>query len=172
MIALFNKILFSITKYGAWVGMLFLLGAVLLTTTDVVLRKIDGQGIYGAIDLIQLMVMSAAYLSIPYTFISRAHVAVSIFTDMMPRRAVSLAQVLSMVLACGFMALIAYFGFLQTLQQIEYGDVSMIFGLPMVYYWTPLIFGSALSAVVTLHICAESLYSFITGRSGLAREVE
>lgn len=172
MIALFNKILFNITKYAAWIGMIFLLGAVLLTTTDVVLRKVDSAGIYGAIDLIQLMIMSAAYLSIPYTFMSRAHVAVSIFTDHMGRRAVSLSQALATILGFGFMMAVAYYGYLQAVQQIEYGDVSMIFGLPMVYYWAPLIFGSALSGIVTLHICVESLYSAITGRSGLAREVE
>jgi len=171
MIALFNKLLFAITKFVAWIGMIFLLCAVFLTTTDVVLRKLDGEGIYGAIDLIQLMVMSAAYLSIPYAFMNRSHVAVSLFTDHMPRRVASLTQVLAAVLGSGFMVSIAYFGHLQALQQIEYGDISMIFGMPMIYYWTPLVIGSVLSCIVTLHICVENLYTVVTGRSGLAEEV-
>jgi TRAP-type C4-dicarboxylate transport system permease small subunit len=170
MIALFNKSLFSVTKYAAWIGMLFLIGAVFLTTWDVVVRKVDGEGVYGAIDLIQLMVMSAAYLSIPYAFMNRSHVAVSLFTDHFGRRGTALTQVLACVLASGFMAAIAYYGYLQALQQIEYGDVSMIFGLQMVYYWTPLVAGSLLSCIVTIHICVESLYTAVTGKSGLAGE--
>ncbi|MDV7340593.1 TRAP transporter small permease [Terasakiella sp. A23] len=166
MIMLFNKILFLTTKYVAYIGMLFLLAAVLITTTDVVMRKVDGQGVYGAIDLIQLMVLSAAYLSIPYTFMTRAHVAVSMITDRLSRRGQAMTQVLAMVLACLFMCAIAYYGYLCALEQAEYGDVSMIFGLPMIYYWLPLIVGSALSTVVTLHIAVESLYVVITGHSG------
>ncbi|NVK18855.1 MAG: TRAP transporter small permease [Methylocystaceae bacterium] len=173
MIMIFNKILFRMTKYVAYVGILFLFGAVFITTADVVLRKFDGQGIYGAIDLIQLTVLSAAYLSIPYTFMSRAHVAVSMITDNMSRRAQAVTQILAMGLACLFMAAIAYYGYLRAMEQAEYGDVSMIFGLPMIYYWVPLIVGSFLSTVATLHIAVESLYVAITGHSGhqLAKEV-
>jgi TRAP-type C4-dicarboxylate transport system permease small subunit len=168
MIALFNKILFALTKYVAWVGMLFLLGAVVITTSDVVMRTAGGQGIYGAIDLIQLMVMTAAYLSIPYAFMNRSHVAVSVFTERFNRRASALTEMLGAALASAFMCAIAYYGYLQALQQIEYGDLSMIFGLPMIYYWTPLVLGSFLSCVVTVHIFAEHLYTFLTGRSALA----
>ncbi len=166
MILLFNRILFRLTKTSAWAGMLFLLAAVGITTVDVIMRKIDGEGIYGAIDLIQLTIMSAAYLSIPFTFMSRAHVAVSMVTDNFSRRGQSATQVLAMVLATLFMGAIAYYGYAQALQQAEYGDVSMIFGLPMIYYWIPLIFGSVLSCVVSVHIAVESLYVVVTGRSG------
>ena len=166
MILLFNRILFNLTKYTAWVGMLFLLGAVFITTVDVILRKVDGEGIYGAIDLIQLTIMSVAYLSIPFTFMNRAHVAVSMVTDRFSRRGQSATQVLAMVLATLFMVAIAYYGYAQAMQQAEYGDVSMIFGLPMLYYWIPLIFGSVLSCIVTIHVAVESLYVILTGQSG------
>lgn len=61
-----NHKLFYITKYIAWLGMLFLLAAMFITTMDIILRKINGEGIYGTIDLVQLMILSAAYLSIPH----------------------------------------------------------------------------------------------------------
>ncbi|WP_028878959.1 TRAP transporter small permease [Terasakiella pusilla] len=166
MISLFNNILFRTTQYIAYVGILFLFAAVAITTADVVLRKLDGQGIYGAIDLIQLTVLSAAYLSIPYTFMNRAHVAVSMITDKMSRRAQAATQVLAMMLACLFMFAIAYYGYARAMEQAEYGDVSMIFGLPMIYYWVPLIVGAFLSTVVTLHIAVESLYVVFSGHSG------
>lgn len=165
MIMLFNKTLFLTTKYVAYVGIVFLLAAVFITTGDVILRKVDTQGIYGAIDLVQLTILSAAYLSIPYTFMSRAHVAVSMITDRFSRRGRAMTQVLAMILACLFMFAVGYYGYARAFEQAEYGDVSMIYGLPMIYYWVPLIFGSFLSAIVTLHIAVESMYVVITGQS-------
>jgi hypothetical protein len=38
------------------------------------------------------------------------------------------------------------------------------------YYWVPLLFGAALSALVTVHIAVEALYTVVTGRSGLVLE--
>jgi TRAP-type C4-dicarboxylate transport system permease small subunit len=170
MIALFNQLLYALTKYVAWIGMLFLLGAVGITTADVMMRKLDFGGIFGAVDLIQLMVMTAAYLSIPFAFMSRSHVAVSILADMASRRVAALFQLLGSVLGACFMFAIAWFGYEQAVQQAEYGDVSMTFGLPMTYYWIPLLLGAALSVVVTVHIAVEALYTLVTGCSGIALE--
>jgi TRAP-type C4-dicarboxylate transport system permease small subunit len=166
MISLFNNVLFRVTKYCAWVGMVALLGAVTVTTSDVILRKINDGGVYGAIDLVQLAIMSAAYLSIPYTFMSRAHVAVTMFTDKMSRRWQAATQVLAMAISCVVMSSIVYFSYHQALLQAEFGDVSMIVGIPMVYYWIPLILGSTLSAIVTLHITIENLFTVLTDHSG------
>ena len=168
MIALFNRILYSLTQYTAWVGMLFLLAATLTTTADVIMRKSGNNGIYGAVDLIQLMIMAAAYLSIPYAFMSRSHVSVSILADLASRRTSAFFQFFAALLGTGFMSAIAWYGYDQATLQMEYGDVSMTYGLPMIYYWIPLLFGSALSAVVTVHIGVESLYTLITGRSGIS----
>ncbi len=168
MIALFNRILYAITQYTAWLGMLFLLAATLTTTADVVMRKSGSDGIFGAVDLIQLMVMAAAYLSIPYAFMSRSHVAVSILADLASRRTSAFFQFFTALLGTGFMSAIAWFGYDQAALQMEYGDVSMTFGLPMIWYWLPLLYGSALSAVVTVHIGVESCYTLVTGRSGIA----
>lgn len=168
MIDLFNRALFTLTKYVAWLGMVFLMGAMAVTTVDVVMRKVDGAGIFGAVDLVQLMIMNAAYLSIPHAFMSRSHVAVSILTDHFSPRGTALCQVFGAALASGLMFAIAYFGYSQAAQQQEYGDVSLTLGVPMIYYWMPLLFGTALSAVAALHIAVESLYSSVTGHSGVS----
>lgn len=168
MIDLFNRTLFSITKYVAWVGMVFLMGAMLITTTDVILRKINTDGIYGTIDLIQLMIVTAAYLAIPHAFMSRSHVAVSIVVDMLSRRMVAFCNLLAAVLGFGFMASIAWHGYSQASMQQEYGDISITLGVPMIYYWMPLLFGAALSSIVTLHIAVENIFMIITGRGALS----
>ncbi len=168
MIDLFNKTLFQVTKHVAWLGMLFLLGAMLVTTVDVVLRKVDNQGIYGTIDIIQLMILAAAYLSIPHAFMSRSHVAVSVVSDMFSRRLAAFTQLIATALSCAFMLAIAWHGFAQAMMQHQYGDISITLGIPMIYFWIPVLSGAALSGVVTLHIGAETLYTIITGRGALS----
>ncbi len=163
MIELFKKRLSNTTKYVAWVGMLFLLAAMITTTVDVVLRKVDNQGIYGTIDLIQLMVLSAAYLSIPYAFMTKSHVSVSVLSDMMTLRVAAISQLLATILGFCFMASIAWFGYAQAEMQNQYGDISITLGVPMIYYWVPVLIGAALSAVVTLFVAVEQLEIILTG---------
>ncbi len=159
MISNISKYFNHLIKYVAWIAILFLLGAMLITTVDVVLRKIDNAGIYGTIDLVQLMIMSAAYLSIPYAFMKKSHVAVSILSERMPEKAAALCQALGMVLCVIFMSAIAWFGFQQAEQQHQYGDISITLGLPMIYYWIPVLAGSVLSAIVSLRLLIISFFS-------------
>jgi len=167
MIEATNRVLFAVCRWVAWVGMAFLLGAMAVTVADVILRKIDRAGIFGAVDLVQLMIMGAAYLSIPYGFLSRGHVAVSLVVDAFGRRATALTDLLAAMLGTALMAAIAWFGFDQARMQASYGDVSLTLGIPMLYYWIPLLAGSALSAVVCVYMAIEALYGAVTGRSAL-----
>ncbi len=171
MIELFNRILFTVCRVTAWVGMVFLLGAVLVTTTDVVLRSIGHEGIFGYVDIVQLMVMAAAYLSIPYGFLSNSHVSVSIVVDHLGRRTTALTKLLACLCATGLMSAIAWFGYEQAIMQMQYGDISMNLGIPKIYYWIPLLYGSALSGLVCIHMSIEALYGVVTGKSGVTTDV-
>ncbi len=172
MFNFFNSKLFYITKYVAWLGMLFLLAAMVITTTDIILRKINGEGIYGTIDLVQLMILSAAYLSIPHAFICRSHVAVSVFADMLSIRILAICNLLAAILGCVFMAAIAWHGFEQASMQHRYGDISITLGIPLILYWIPLLFGAAISALVTINIAIGNIYTIITGKGALSLEEE
>ncbi|WP_085909719.1 TRAP transporter small permease [Kiloniella majae] len=157
-----SKYFNHLIKYVAWIGILFLLGAMLITTTDVVLRKIDNVGIYGTIDLVQLMIMSAAYLSIPYAFMKKSHVAVAILSERMPKKVACFCQALGMLFCVIFMSSIAWFGFQQADQQYQYGDISITLGLPMIYYWIPVLAGSTLSGIVSAGLLITSFFTLFS----------
>lgn len=161
MIFVISKYFNQLVKYVAWIGVLFLLGAMLITTIDVVLRKIDNAGIYGTIDLVQLMIISAAYLSIPYAFMKKSHVAVAILSERMPEKIAIFCQALGMLFCVVFMCAIAWFGFLQAEQQHQYGDISITLGLPMIYYWIPVLLGSSLSGLVSIGLLINSFLHLI-----------
>lgn len=163
MLSRFNRWLLTLCKWSAWFGMLLLLGAVFATTVDILSRKLLGVTYQGTIDLVQLCVLAAAFLSIPYAFISRSHVAVAIFTDRLEGRWREAISALSALLGCAIMAAFSWFGIGHAGMQIEYGDVSQTIGIPIAWYWAPVIYGTLLSSLVTLVMGVESLSRIIRG---------
>ena len=130
--------------------MLALIAAMLATAADVLARKLFGYTYSGTIDLVQLLVLSGAFLAIPYTFAARGHVAVAIVASYLSTRSLALLDAAAAALASVLMALFAWYGWGQAALQVEYGDVSQTIGIPMIWYWIPLVYGCLLSALITL----------------------
>ncbi len=151
-----KKILCHISRLTAWGGMCLLLLAMGTTTFDVILRHINKEGIYGSVDIVQLLIMGAAYLSIPYGFLKQSHVSVTIIADMFSHRFNAVTHFLAAILATGLMMAIAWFGFQQAMLHLEYGDISLTLAIPKIYYWIPLLFGSLLSACICLFLTLEA----------------
>lgn len=140
----------------ALLGMLGLGGAMLATVLDVGLRPLD-EGLFGVVDLVQLGVMSAAWLAIPYAFLTNSHVSVDLLAQTLPSRFASLLKALGAGLAAGLMALIFFYGWRAAAQQAQFGDLSQTLGLPRTWYWAPLLFGAALSVLATVMIAVSAL---------------
>ncbi len=144
----------------AWLALLCLAGAMFVTLADIGLRAVSraiglvagrtpGLALVGIVDLVQLAVMAAAYLAIPYTFAGEGHVTVDILHLRLPRRLQQLLRALGALLSCLFMAMILGFGIEQARLVAAYGDRSATLGIPLVWYWLPLLAGAALSVLIT-----------------------
>lgn len=163
-----NRALLQISKWSAWSGMILLLGAVFTTTADILARKLFGFTYLGTIDIVQLLVLSSAFLSIPYAFITRSHVAVAIFTDKFGDRGRAAISALAAFLGTAIMAAFGWFGFNHASMQMEYGDVSQTIGIPIIWYWVPVIYGCALSSLISLMMSGESIYKTLLGERSLS----
>ena len=146
----------------ALLGMLGLGGAMLATVLDVGLRPLD-EGLFGVVDLVQLGVMAAAWLAIPYAFLTDSHVSVDLLAQTLPSRFASLLKALGAGLAAGLMALILFYGWQAAAQQAQFGDLSQTLGLPRTWYWAPLLFGAALSVLATVLIAVSALLAALRG---------
>ncbi len=144
----------------AWVALACLAGATLVTLADIGLRALSravdlvtgrppGLALVGIVDLVQLAVMAAAYLAIPFTFAGEGHVTVDMLYLRLPYRLRTLLRALAALLSCLFMAMILRYGIDQARLVAEYGDRSATLGIPLVWYWLPLLLGAALSVVIT-----------------------
>lgn len=158
MLSKLTKMLDTFIGKLAWLGIAMLCAAVLVTVVDVLGRKLLGFSIQGTVEIMQLMVMYAAFTAIPYAFTSRSHVAISLFIDKLPYFWRRLSDLTMFLLAAGFMVAVAYFGALKGLQEWEYGDVTLTLGIPKIYFWFPLVFGSAISTLWLVLRAIENLF--------------
>lgn len=163
----------KVTWVCAWVSVGFLMAAMAVTITDVVLRWISrGVGmitgealslaVLGVVDIVQLFILAAAYMAIPYAFSIGSHVGVDIIVQRMTQKTRALLAAISAILSAGLMYLILIYCAEQAVLQHGYGDRSLTVGIPIIWYWIPILVGSALSVVATALIAVEKFaYGFL-----------
>lgn len=152
--ALLKRLSFGSAKFAA----LALSVSVAVTATDIILRRTINMPVTGVVDITQLSVMWAAFLSIPVAFHLDNHISVVMLTNRFSpegkRWVYAVAAVASSVLlivACAMAAV-------QALHEYESSDRSMILGIPLVWYWLPVVLGFALSSACALGRALEYLF--------------
>jgi len=143
------RVLRGLVTSAAVVGVLAYAAAALLTVVDVIGRR-AGFPILGVIDLVQLFVLGGAWLVIPYAFMAGAHVGVDLLVDALPARLNRLVRVLGGVAAAALLGLVLQACVGAYEQQLLFGDRSQQLGIPITWYWVPLLAGVALSIVAAL----------------------
>lgn len=135
----------------AAIGVLAYCAAALVSVADVIGRRI-GTPVPGVVDLVQLFIMAGAWLSIPWGFSVAAHVGVDFLLERMPA---ALARVLRIVAAIAAMVLMVLI-FVECIptyrMQVMLGDKSQQLGIPIAFYWLPLLGGVAASVLALIPV--------------------
>jgi TRAP-type C4-dicarboxylate transport system permease small subunit len=131
--------------------------AVAVLIADIATRKSIGFSILGMVDLNQLAQMACVFLVLPLAFLHEAHITVDFITDRLPRRARAGIQAASALLGAALLAVILWHSVGQALIQFRQGDRSQTLGIPMLWYWAPLVAGVALSVLAVLLVAARAL---------------
>lgn len=134
---------------AAWTGVAAYAAAALVTVADIIGRR-AGFAVPGVVDLVQLFVLGGAWMCIPYAFAKGAHVAVDVVVNLLPAGIRRLARLAAGLLALALMALTTYMAFGTFAQQAAFGDRSQQLGIPITWYWAPVIGGLGLSVVAIL----------------------
>jgi TRAP-type C4-dicarboxylate transport system permease small subunit len=156
MRALYDAIA-AIARWGGAASLVLILAAGLLTVADILIRTVKGGGILGTTDIVQLLVMAAAFCAIPYGFFADTHVSVDLLTDGLPRRGLASVKGVSALLGALLLVGLAWYGGLQAHLEYGYGDKSSTIEIPKVYYWFWLVGGSALAALAAVMVAARHL---------------
>ncbi len=131
---------------------MFVIG-VALTITDIFLRSVSTLTVAGMVDIMQLCILTGAMLAIPHAFLSDQHVAIDIFSDMMPRGLQLALRIAAAFLAIAFLSGVLWFSYVQAMN--EAGDRSQTIGIPMIWYWAPFLAGIALSVFANVVLAVQ-----------------
>ena len=136
----------------ATLGVLAYAAAALVTFADVIGRNL-GAPIEGVVDLVQLFVVTGAWLVMPFAFQSAAHVGVDFVINMLPKSLAAPLRVFAAAVALVLVGLMLWYGFDTFKMRTMFGDRSQQLGIPIAWYWYPLLVGLAASLVgILVHL--------------------
>ena len=123
--------------------------AAVLTVTDIIGRQI-GWPIVGIVDLVQLCVLGGAWLVIPYAFLKGSHVGVDLLVQLLPPTFNRFFKILANLAAAVLLSLMLGACIEVYSRQVLFGDRSQQLGIPITWYWLPLLTGVVLSILAVL----------------------
>lgn len=133
--------------YGlAVVAGLFVAAMMLVTVVDVVLRDLFNTGIQGTLEIIELLLACAFFVALPALFIRDAHIVVDVVDSVRPAWVARLKR-FSLLLATITLAAMTWQGWIAAQDTLVFGDVTSDLSLPRIWYWIPVLFGMAASAL-------------------------
>lgn len=158
-----NLTLKQIIVYGRWLvsalgalGVLCYGAAAVVTVVDVIGRRF-GVPIQGVVDLVQLFFIAGAWLVMPYAFMAGSHVGVDFVVNLMPRAIAAPLKFAIAAVTFVFVGLMLWQGYATFLTRTMFGDRSQLLGIPIDWYWYPLLLGLAMSLfAIILQLVAPS----------------
>ena len=160
-----------VARWLAYAGVGALALGAILSVFDISTRRTVGFTVPGMVDLTQLFVMACVFLAIPHAFMREAQVGVDFLTDRLPPRALAALKSLIVAGSAVLMGASMVYSAVQAQRQIESGDMSQTIGVPIVWYWLPLLTGLGLAAIVCL-ILAARYAAVAAGGEDVARPAE
>ena len=133
----FYRLAEQAASWAGKTGAVCALLAGLFTCLDIAIRSFGGQGILGTVDIV---------------------------TPRLPLRARALCRAFSALLGGVLMLAIGWFGIGQAQTVAMMGDKSQTIGLPMIWFWYPLLVGAFFTTALILLIVLRHLVVAVTGR--------
>jgi TRAP-type C4-dicarboxylate transport system permease small subunit len=120
----------GITRGVSFGGMFLLIPLMLLTSTEVVSRKLWNQPIPGTLELSSYMLSVFILLGIAYTQQAKGHVKVTMLTTRLPRRARLLLEMLTTLLSLFIICVLAWQGWVVGIEEKTVSDMLRIPQMP------------------------------------------
>jgi TRAP-type C4-dicarboxylate transport system permease small subunit len=133
------------------VAAVFLLGMVAINVVDVGLRASINAPIFGTHEVVVLMLAAVAFLAIPEVFLRDQHITIELIDQVIPDRAVSWLRAFGSLFALVFAVLLAWHMVRPALDYIQFNEITMDLGIPVIWQAGLILTGIA-AAVVTAFV--------------------
>jgi TRAP-type transport system small permease protein len=131
-----------------------LVGMVLLTVADVLLRTFFDYPIRGMLELIELGLACTIFIALPAVFLRDEHLVVDVIDHLAPRPITRVLRLAGLLVSLAVLAMMAWHMIPAARNMLEFGDVTSDLSLPKIWYWIPVLFGVAASALACLALIA------------------
>jgi len=121
----------------------------LLTVVDVALRAAFNYPIRGTYEIVELLLACTFFLALPAVFLREEHIIVDVVDGVAPR-AVPLLRRFAEAVAVVVLAVMAWQGWQAAAETLEFHDVTSDLSIHRLWYWLPVLFGLAGSALAAL----------------------
>lgn len=150
---LFSTVAREIEKLGSTV----LMAMVLLTVTDITLRRFFNSPLPFSYELTEFLLVIVAYSFIAYTTSIDRHISVDTLTSRLPQTLRRKLRFFGDVLAIILFGLIAWQNILQGMNVYNLGTATAILDIPKYPFQYMVAFGSGLACLALLFIVVNSL---------------
>lgn len=137
------------------VAVVFLLGMLVLTVADVVLRTFFAYPLRGVYELIELMLAGSFFLALPCVFLRDDNILVNTIDEIWPR-IVPLLKRIALVLSVATFVVLVWQSWDAAWDSYEFHDITADLGLPKFWHWTIVLVGMSLAAAAALFMLFRS----------------
>jgi TRAP-type C4-dicarboxylate transport system permease small subunit len=133
-----------------------LAAVMLVVVADVVLRNLFGYPMRGQFELVELGLSATVFLALPAVFLQGAHLVVDVADHFVSPRVKRFLDLFGGAASLVALALILWQILPQSLQIMEFGDMSFDLQIPKIWYAVPLLIGIAFSLLAAFVVLVRS----------------
>lgn len=117
-----------------------LVGMMLLTMADVLLRGFFNTPLRGTYEIVELLLAWTFFVALPASFLLDDHIVVDMVDGMVPRWVPALKR-LGEIIAIVVIALMGWQGWKSAQDTLLFNDVTPDLEIPRILYWVPVLLG-------------------------------
>lgn len=145
-----RKIVHATSKVLAVVGAILVAAIMVMITFDVAARNLGIQTIRGTSEIAEVMLVGAAFLTLPYAMQVGGHVATSFVSDRLPPQLARWLEFVGMLVVLGVLIWFSYEAVLRAIASVSAGETR--FGVREVAIWPGRVALAVGTVALTLEV--------------------
>ena len=128
-----------------------------VTIVDVTMRNTINELVLGGVELVELTLVLTVFLALPETFLRNEHVTIDAIDLLVSPRVVKVLRCIGAFLTLLLLVLLAWRMVLPAIDTVTMGDLTSDLGIPLIWYWLPLLIGGIASVATAAAMAVREL---------------
>lgn len=147
----------AISRVLGIISIVFLLAMMLLTVSDVVLRKFFNSPIFGSVELIEIMMVITGFLGLAWCALKGGHIKVDLIVESMPRRWQGIIDSFIYILSFGICIILAWRSISESNFIREMNNTTPSLDIPLFPFYYVLTAGFTMLSLTILVLLVKSV---------------